>query len=119
VRSFIGGFRLFGCREGLRDDACQNAETFGACFGVELKASRLLRRRKKFENGQGQLHGNSPHRRPDAAPQRMIFNLRTLLPTLGGSLNASSVTFSLRFAARIDSSGSTPIRVKNSRSYIS
>jgi hypothetical protein len=71
-----------------------------------LKASRLLRRRKKFENGQGQLHGNSPHRRPDAAPQRMTFNLRTLLPTLGGSLNASSVTFSLRFAARIDSSGS-------------
>src|SRR6202047_4531295 len=60
VTSFIGRLRLFACLAGLRDDACQNVERLGACFGIEFLAQRLLRRRGRFEKGQGQLHGNSP-----------------------------------------------------------
>src|ERR1700680_2565499 len=59
--SFIGRLRVLGCLAGLRDDACQNVESLGASFGVELLARRWSRRRGRFEKGQGQLHGNSPH----------------------------------------------------------
>src|ERR1700730_19417463 len=59
--SFIGRLRVLGCLAGLRDDACQIVEALGASFGVELLARRWSRRRGRFEKGQGQLHGNSPH----------------------------------------------------------
>src|SRR5208337_619872 len=61
VMSFIGRLRVLGCLAGLRDDACQDVDSLGARFDVELLARRLSRRRGRFEKGQGQLHGNSPH----------------------------------------------------------
>src|SRR6202521_4778960 len=61
VMSFIGRLRVLGCLAGLRDDACQNVESLGASFGVELLARRWSRRRGRFEKVQGQLHRNSPH----------------------------------------------------------
>src|SRR5260221_11800395 len=79
-RSFIRHLRLFGGFDDLSDQAGQSAETFGACFGVELLAP--LRRRGKFEkrqgslrrsgrcvNRQGPVHQNSPHRRLSLAEE--------------------------------------------------